>query len=248
MTRKRAVSFQHWAPNSVPPNQREPCPEQDLGRLLTADLKETCSQCSVVPVSKAQASSGAPCSLLDSKLRDQAPTKKGSLFWEKSTCLIKKREAISFSTFGKKELVHDQIPYFRFARYRILPRSCLSAVSAKGFRPQEAFLLPSRPGRFRDASSVLSECQGRPLEDSSWQRAFALHTPMPTSVNTPTHTHTHTLQLPKEGSHLSSTTGKFRVGRFRVARPIPSRIENVTWTNKKHTQRAKERAKRTLNH
>ena len=29
-----------------------------------------------------------------------------------------------------------------------------------------------------------------------------------------THTHTHTLQLPKESSHLSSTTGKFRVGGF----------------------------------
>ena len=42
-----------------------------------------------------------------------------------------------------------------------------------------------------------------------------------------THTHTHTLQLPKERSHLSSATGKFRAAGF-----LSGETDGLTWLTK----------------
>ena len=58
-----------------------------------------------------------------------------------------------------------------------------------------------------------------------------------------------TLQLPREGANPTSTTDKSRVGGFSTnSHLVPSSSEHVTRKNKKHTQREKQRAKRTLCH
>ena len=56
-----------------------------------------------------------------------------------------------------------------------------------------------------------------------------------------------TLKLPRERSHLSSAAGESRVWTFGLRDTwLVFNVENVTRSNVKHTQREKQRAKRTL--